>query len=402
MQNYLLSKCNSIQSRFTITKFITIFTCILTSLFLIYYILFEDNRPTLPISVISQNFSSRSILSSFLPVINREVIETEYQPKVISKAQKPSCLIVIRTADGAMGNRMFLFASAYGLARLHQCELYVAPWILTDLRSIFLVNLNQTPVHLITRDSVVKEPGLFGRYSSCTLFDDLLRVPLKENLTRYEMIGFYQAYGYFLKYRHEISYLFQFNQGAIRPNVPLVEQLLKAVWNIPMDLGNYTKDNVTHQYLKSLLTRPSAPLAPVTWIGMHVRRGDFLTFFKIDTSVDYLTFSMNYYRRKYINCRFLIASDDKDYVKTNLGHISDVFVTPKSFFSGDDLAALALCEHTIVTGGTYGWWAAWLAGGNVIHDLNYPVPSQNCIREHYFPPWFVFPHAKSNSTKSRR
>lgn len=229
MQNYLLSKYNSIQSRFTITKFIAVFTCILTSLFLIYYVLFEDNRPILTIPITSRNASTKSIFSSFLPVINREIGEVEYQPNVISKAQKPSCLLVIRTADGAIGNRMFLFASAYGLARLHQCELYVAPWILTDLRSIFLVNLNQTPVHLITRDSVVKEPGLYGRYSSCTLFDDLLRVPLKENLTRYEMVGFYQAYGYFVKYRHEISFLFQFNQGAIRPNVPLVEQLLKGL-----------------------------------------------------------------------------------------------------------------------------------------------------------------------------
>ena len=46
------------------------------------------------------------------------------------KAQGPAtCLIIIRTADGAIGNRMFLFASAYGVARLHQCQLYVAPWI---------------------------------------------------------------------------------------------------------------------------------------------------------------------------------------------------------------------------------------------------------------------------------
>ncbi|CAF4003523.1 unnamed protein product, partial [Rotaria sp. Silwood1] len=44
------------------------------------------------------------------------------------KAQGPAtCLIIIRSADGALGNRMFLFASAYGLSRLHQCQLYVAP-----------------------------------------------------------------------------------------------------------------------------------------------------------------------------------------------------------------------------------------------------------------------------------
>jgi len=172
--------------------------------------------------------------------------------------------------------------------------------------------------------------------------------------------------------------------------------LFSAVWNISLNLGNYTKDNVPHPYLKSLLTNPPAPLIPVTWIGIHIRRGDFLTFFRIDTSAEYLNWAMNYYRRKYLNCRFLIASDDKKYVNETLGNNTDVFITPSVFFSGDDLAALALCEHTIVTAGTYGWWAAWLAGGDVVHDLNYPVPFQNCVKEHYFPPWFLFPHNSSS------
>jgi hypothetical protein len=132
-----------------------------------------------------------------------------------------------------------------------------------------------------------------------------------------------------------------------------------AVWNEPLPFGNYTRDNVTHRHLKSVLTRPASPLLPVTWIAVHIRRGDFLTFFKLDTN-------------------------------------SDVFITPDSFFSGDDLATLALCEHTIVTAGSYGWWAAWLAGGNVVHDLQYPVASQQCDRQDYFPPWFLFPHNYSS------
>ena len=42
------------------------------------------------------------------------------------------------------------------------------------------------------------------------------------------MTGFYQAYGYFIKYKDEISYLFQFNRPTIELNIPLVEQLLKG------------------------------------------------------------------------------------------------------------------------------------------------------------------------------
>ena len=146
------------------------------------------------------------------------------------KAQgPPTCLIIIRTADGGLGNRMFLFASAYGVARLHQCQLYVAPWILTDLRSVFLININQTKVHLTTDDSlVVNRTDIYGRYSACTFYHDLFKIPFNSTFKRYEMIGFYQAYGYFEKYKEEIAYLFQFNSGSISKNVPLVAELLKG------------------------------------------------------------------------------------------------------------------------------------------------------------------------------
>ena len=146
------------------------------------------------------------------------------------KVQGPlSCVIIIRSYDGALGNRMFLFASAYGLARLHQCSLYVAPYILTDLRSVFLVNLNQSRVHITSNDSeVINRTDVYGRYSACTLYSDLFRIPLQKNMTRYEMVGFYQAYGYFEKYRDEIKSLFQFNAGSIEGNVAVVQSLLRG------------------------------------------------------------------------------------------------------------------------------------------------------------------------------
>jgi hypothetical protein len=146
------------------------------------------------------------------------------------KARGPAtCLIIIRTADGSFGNRMFLFASAYGLARLHQCNLWVGHWIINDLRATFLVNINQTKVQLTTDDSlVVNRTDIYGRYSACTLYPDLFQIPLNSTFSRYEMVGFYQAYGYFEKYKEEIAYLFQFNQEVITKNIELVEQLLKG------------------------------------------------------------------------------------------------------------------------------------------------------------------------------
>jgi len=215
------------------TKLIVFIFSLTIVLFIIYNVLLSDKYRKHVHQYLIDNrtgfFQSETSVRHIYSFNQNKKIVPEFVEQIINKAKPPStCLIIIRTVDGAIGNRMFLFASAYGLARLHQCHLYVAPWIIRDLRSIFLVHLNETPIHLITDDRVVNQTGIVKRYSSCTFFNDLVRIPLKENLTKYEMIGFYQAFGYFIKYKDEISHLFQFNQAAIRNVVPLVDQLLQG------------------------------------------------------------------------------------------------------------------------------------------------------------------------------
>ncbi|CAF0825218.1 unnamed protein product [Rotaria sordida] len=316
-------------------------------------------------------------------------VSTEFELPIL-------CIFGVRSSDGAFGNRMFLFASAFGLARIHACHLYISSKIIFDLQSTFKLNLNQTSVKLLKNPAEFENrTDIFQRYSACTLFDDLFKIPLNPNFTRYELIGFYQAFGYFDRFRQEVAQLFEFNSQTIKYIIPFVEQLIQSIWNYSINF-NHTNTEVTHTTLKSFLLHPPAPLIRMTWIGVHIRRGDFLTFFKIDTSLSYLSSSMDHYRQRYRNCRFLIASDDKTYVKEHFGKIPDVFITPSTFFHGHDLAALALCEHSILTAGTFSWWSAWLAGGNVIHDLNYPVPFQKCDKESYFPPWFLFPYNSSS------
>lgn len=220
---YNLKRCSFncirfLQSRVTHRTFI-VFMFSLIIFFITYHFWLSQSQ-----------FTSLWLPNSKVYYSSLKSLSNNYSQRLHDKAQgPPTCLIIIRSADGGMGNRMFLFASAYGLARLHQCQLYVAPWILVDLRSIFLININQTKVQLTTDDSlVVNRTDIYGRYSACTLYSDLFKIPLNSTFSRYEMIGFYQAYGYFEKYKEEIAFLFQFNSGAISKNVPLVEQLLKG------------------------------------------------------------------------------------------------------------------------------------------------------------------------------
>ena len=71
---------------------------------------------------------------------------------------------------------------------------------------------------------------------------------------------------------------------------------------------------------------------------------------------------------------FVVVSDDPQWCEAQpLFHASDVTVT--RFAPRDsplhDLALLAACDHNVVSLGTFGWWGAWLAGGQVLYHQEF-------------------------------
>jgi galactoside 2-L-fucosyltransferase 1/2 len=40
--------------------------------------------------------------------------------------------------------------------------------------------------------------------------------------------------------------------------------------------------------------------------------------------------------------------------------------------AGEELALLASCDHVLMSTGTYGWWAAWLAKGTTVYYADWP------------------------------
>ena len=50
----------------------------------------------------------------------------------------------------------------------------------------------------------------------------------------------------------------------------------------------------------------------------------------------------------------------------------NVTYCPPGRSAGHDLAVLSMCDHMIVSAGTFGWWAAWLANGTTVYFDNWP------------------------------
>ena len=138
--------------------------------------------------------------------------------------------------------------------------------------------------------------------------------------------------------------------------------------------------------LQSELMKRNMLGSDITWVGVHNRRGDYQqhlhSLYGLSLlEADYFKRAMDIFVADYSHVIFVVVTDDMEWARDNikfpgvqiayLGHSQvlekdvDHPLTPGHDI-GDDLALLASCNHTILSYGTFGQWAALLAGGRVV------------------------------------
>ena len=137
-------------------------------------------------------------------------------------------------------------------------------------------------------------------------------------------------------------------------------------------------------------------------VGVHVRRGDFLRRrrirkgFTAATSL-YLRRALGYFVARFARIQFIVASNDipwcRDHIRSSTWPRNRVNITfSEGHSDGEDLALLASCNHTVITVGTFSWWAAWLANGTTVYYADFPrrgssLSNRSHIKEYYPPKW---------------
>ena len=88
---------------------------------------------------------------------------------------------------------------------------------------------------------------------------------------------------------------------------------------------------------------------------------------------------------------------DLNWCKKAFGSMSDVYFVSDGNSAELDLAILASCNHSIVDYGTFGYWASFLAGGQVVwakDNLKEPLksyPVSFYVRSmEWYPNWIFF------------
>ncbi|KAM9299059.1 galactoside alpha-(1,2)-fucosyltransferase 2-like [Gastrophryne carolinensis] len=168
------------------------------------------------------------------------------------------------------------------------------------------------------------------------------------------------------------------------------------------------KEFVIHDYLKieanQVLERIKGPRKNVTYIGIHVRRGDYVSVMPnvwkgVIADRAYLEKAMNYFRNKYQDPVFVVVSNGMYWCKENIdASKGDVYFSGDGNEStpGKDFALLLSCNHTIMTIGTFGFWASYLVGGETIYLTNFTLPESEFLKLFHYdaaflPEWIGIP-----------
>ena len=115
---------------------------------------------------------------------------------------------------------------------------------------------------------------------------------------------------------------------------------------------------------------------PGTFVGVHVRRGDYVHVMPrvwkgVVADRGYLERALG---RSPV---FVVASNGMAWCRENIDASRGDVVFAGNGLQGSpakDFALPTRCNHSVITVGTFGIWAAYLAGGDTIHLANFTLP----------------------------
>lgn len=275
----------------------------------------------------------------------------------------PDTVIWTTHPTARLGNKMGEYAALYALAKLNGHQAYVLPQMHSELGKMFKISLPVLPQEVA--DSI--------KWRQYRLKDWMSPEYANISGQYVKLMGTPCSWTFYHHLREEILREFTFHESI---------------------------KNEANAHLEKL----RGPKANVTYVGVHVRRGDYVKVMATErkgvvADKNYLQQAMDYFRRKYDNPLFVVASNGMDWCKENINtSLGDVYFAGEGYEGSParDFALLAHCNHTIMTIGTFGYWAAYLVGGETIYLTNFTLPDSPYLEifkysAAFLPEWIGIP-----------
>jgi galactoside 2-L-fucosyltransferase 1/2 len=275
---------------------------------------------------------------------------------------------------GRLGNNIFEYASAYCLAMKSNHTIAIKQ------NSMLLECFKNITAHYIETENInVSQVTEISEQLAGTFQVDLHnKITLLGNV---QLNGFYQSWKYFNECTDDVKLQLQFKPSIMSKANAFICDILSKISNNNEDPNNnYRSSNVL--------------------IGVHIRHGDMLTEKLISmgfvtASDKYIRNSMKFYENLFSNSViFIICSDDHRWVGEHISRWNFKYIFMSNYTDPMiDLAILSMCNHSIITSGTFSWWAGWLAGGMVVYYEKFPNPDSYIGKMYnhadYYPPNWI-------------
>ena len=262
--------------------------------------------------------------------------------------------------NGGLGNLMFERASAIGIALqngLIPISEKSIPFFEKSRSNCDFVKMSALTWTLVG----VASPGIYQHFTH-----NLSLLHPHENI---KINGYLQSYKYFHKFESTIKETFTFNKT--------------------------TREQTANFFKRCNQTLLSSSV----WIGIHVRRGDYLSKRaiyngKVIPRVGYFQHAVNFFRSKILSpITFIVCGNDPEWNEKFLFPLHENVIISKGNSREVDLAILISCDHVIMSVGTFGWWGGYLSGGTVIYYSNFTRPGSNMDKdfteEDFYPPDWI-------------
>ena len=274
---------------------------------------------------------------------------------------------------GGLGNQLFQYTALYGVAKAN------------GLKPVISSQVKLTKMFPYLKAKQVGEPhpgahwDKFRELKAMAFDGRTFSLNFMKNIN---LLGFFQSWRYFDHVRADVRQQFTFPSDAVdQVQVVLREALAAANDKFFNDRDVDSK--------------------PPQLVGIHVRRGDLLNDDSIKkgyvtAAESYISVAMDYFIKKFTNVIFIVCTDDMEWSKKHVvrkGSNPVIFSPFSHNYPAIDLCLLSQCNHTIMTVGTFGWWAAWLAGGETVYYKKFPKPWSQVAEEfrqtdYFLPQWY--------------
>lgn len=281
--------------------------------------------------------------------------------------------ILADVKKGRLGNHIFYYASVYGIYRRWKdrekegnttlnFQLGAMNWghatkPYREFRNIFMGPLAEP----VPKEPLYTKAMYFHQPVHHTAFYDYNMSLCQDEACAFSFSGFLCSYKYFESVEDEIRSLFRFK------------------WKY--------RGLVAQEYQDMFV---KAKEDGVAMVGIHVRRADMLEDPGRNVPpISYFHRAMERMRERHGSVYFLVASQNQAWCHEAFGNMTNVTIIKPTSEPVVDILILSQCQHGIVSVGSFGWWAAYLTGGDVIYfkdEFDYKHPKFSPMNpDDYYP-----------------